>query len=76
MTADNAVVACRSCNRRRGSRPVDAYARALLREGADVDLAVLRDSLDRLMRSDRRAHREAAVRQVRRLESLPVPRRS
>ena len=38
MTADNALVACRRCNRRRGSRPVDAYVRELLREGAEVNL--------------------------------------
>jgi 5-methylcytosine-specific restriction endonuclease McrA len=68
--AENAVVACRACNRRRGSRPVDAYVRDLLREGADVDLAVLRQSLARLARSERRVHREAAVRQLRRLGSL------
>jgi HNH endonuclease len=28
-TSENTVVACRSCNRRRGSRPVDAYVRHL-----------------------------------------------
>jgi 5-methylcytosine-specific restriction endonuclease McrA len=33
-TAENAVVACRSCNWRRGSKPVDAYVRELLREAA------------------------------------------
>jgi 5-methylcytosine-specific restriction endonuclease McrA len=69
-TAENAVVACRPCNRRRGSRPVDAYVRDLLREGADVDLGALRTSLGRLARSARRAHREAAVRQLRRLDSV------
>jgi len=67
MVAENALVACRSCNRRRGSRPVDAYVRDLLREGADVDLPAVRRSLTRLARSDRRAHREAAERQLRRL---------
>ena len=70
LTAENALVACRSCNRRRGSRPVDAYVRDLLREGADVDLVALRDSLRRLSRSERRAHREAAARQLRRLDSV------
>jgi hypothetical protein len=69
-TPDNAVVACRSCNRRRGSRPVDAYVRDLLREGADVDIAALRETLGRLSRSPHRAEREAAVRQLRRLESV------
>ena len=70
MTLENALVACRSCNRRRGSRPVDAYARELVREGAGVDLAALRRSLMRLSRSERRAHREAAQRQLRRLQSV------
>jgi hypothetical protein len=69
MTADNAVVACRSCNKRRGSRPVDAYVRELMREGARVDLEALRNSLRRLSRSERRVQREAAVRQLRRLDS-------
>ena len=66
MTAENAVVACRSCNKRRGSRPVDAYVRELLDHGAAVNLRVLRDALGRLAHSDRRVHREAAARQLRR----------
>jgi 5-methylcytosine-specific restriction endonuclease McrA len=70
MTAENALVACRTCNRRRGSKPVDAYVRDLLREGARVDLAAVRRSLQRLAASSRRAHREAAARQLRRLESV------
>ena len=70
MTAENAVVACRPCNKRRGSRPVDAYVRELLREGADVDVATLRAALGRLSRSERRPHREAAARQLRRLDTV------
>jgi 5-methylcytosine-specific restriction endonuclease McrA len=70
MTADNAVVACRRCNRRRGSRPVDAYVRELLREGADVDVEALDRALGRLARSSLRAHRDAAVRVRRRLASV------
>ena len=70
MTAENALVACRTCNRRRGSRPVDAYVRDLLREGARVDLVAVRRSLQRLAASSRRTHREAAARQLRRLESV------
>ena len=69
MTLENAVVACRRCNRRRGSKPVDAYVRDLMREGADVDLDALRTALGRLARSPRRTHREAALRQLRRLPS-------
>jgi 5-methylcytosine-specific restriction endonuclease McrA len=70
MTAENALVACRPCNRRRGSRPVDAYVRELLREGADVDLAALREALGRLSRSERRTHRDEAARQLRRLDAV------
>jgi HNH endonuclease len=69
LTLDNAVLACRSCNRRRGSRPVDAFVRELLREGANVNLAALRGALVRLSRSSRRAHRDAADRMLRRLAS-------
>jgi 5-methylcytosine-specific restriction endonuclease McrA len=69
-TPENAVVACRACNRRRGSRPVDAYVRDLLREGANVNVTALRDTLSRLARSERRAHRDAAARQLRRLQSV------
>lgn len=73
LTPENALVACRRCNRRRGSRPVDAYVRELLREGAEVDVAALRRSLDRLTRSERRVHRDVASRQLRRLErGLPA----
>jgi 5-methylcytosine-specific restriction endonuclease McrA len=69
-TNENVLVACRSCNRRRGSRPVDAYVRDLLREGANVDLTTVRETLTRLARSPRRTHREEAGRQLRRLESV------
>jgi hypothetical protein len=70
-TPENALVACRACNRRRGSRPVDAYVRDLLRDGAGVDTDAIRRSLERLSQSERRAHRDAAQRLLRRLESLP-----
>ena len=70
MIAENAVVACRSCNKRRGSKPVDAYVRELRREGAEVDVAALRSALARLARSPRRTHRRAALAMLRRLESV------
>ena len=70
MTEENALVACRRCNRRRGSRPVDAYVRELLREGADVNLPALRASLGRLARSTRRVHRDIGSRQLRRLQAI------
>jgi 5-methylcytosine-specific restriction endonuclease McrA len=69
LVPENALVACRSCNRRRGSRPVDAYVRELLDEGLAVDVSRLRASLDRLSRSARRRHRDEAARQLRRLGS-------
>jgi hypothetical protein len=70
MTPENALVACRPCNRRRGSRPVDAYVRELLSEGACVDVEALRASLERLVCSERRSHRDEAARQLRRLDSV------
>jgi 5-methylcytosine-specific restriction endonuclease McrA len=70
MTPENALVACRACNRRRGSRPVDVYVRERLREGAAVDLGRLRATLDRLSRSHHRAHRQAGARELRRLASV------
>ena len=70
MTSENALLACRSCNRRRGSRPVDAYVRDRLREGADVDVDAVRRSLGRLTQSSRRVHREAAARQLQRLATV------
>jgi 5-methylcytosine-specific restriction endonuclease McrA len=69
LTAENAVVACRRCNKRRGSRPVDAYVRDLLRDGADVNVGALREALGRLACSPRRTHRESAARMLQRLES-------
>ena len=69
-TPENALISCRACNRRRGSRPVDAYARELLREGVDVDLIALRRSLAQLSQSARRTHREGARRMLSRLESV------
>lgn len=72
LTAENAVVACRACNRRRGARPVDAYVRELLREGAAVELETLRRALERLARSERRAHCEAGARQLARLSAISV----
>jgi hypothetical protein len=70
LTFDNAVIACRSCNKRRGSRPVGAYVRELLRDGVTVDFAALHQALTRLSQSRRRAHRDAAVRQLRLLASV------
>lgn len=70
LVAENAVVACRRCNKRRGSKPVDAYVRELLREGAAVDVGAVRGSLERLAHSARRQHRDPAERQLARLASV------
>lgn len=67
LVAENAVVACRGCNKRRGSRPVDAYVRELLRAGTSVDVGTLTRALERLAASTRRAHREPAARVLSRL---------
>lgn len=74
LVPENALLACRSCNRRRGSRPVDAYVRELHDEGTAVDVLALRACLEGLVRSRRRRHRDEAARQLRRLPSgLEVP---
>lgn len=70
MTPENALVACRNCNRRRGSKPVDAYVRELLQEGARVDVPRLRHTLQGLSRSEKRAHRVESAKQLRRLQSV------
>jgi hypothetical protein len=51
---ENLTVACRACNRRRGTRPVVAFARAQLDAGAPVRTEVLAATLARLADSDRR----------------------
>ena len=70
LTPENALVACRSCNRRRGSKPVDAYVRELVQEGVRPDIGRLRSTLQGLARSEKRAHRIESARQLRRLESV------
>jgi hypothetical protein len=47
-----------------------AYVRDRLREGAAVDIDAVRRSLARLAQSSRRAHREAAARQLQRLATV------
>jgi hypothetical protein len=51
---ENLTVACRSCNKRRGTKPVVAFARAQLDAGAPVRTEVLQLTLARLADSDRR----------------------
>jgi HNH endonuclease len=63
-TGDNALVACRRCNRRRGSRPVVAYVRSLRDAGTEPALPVIEQALERLSASGRRRHREYGSRQL------------
>jgi 5-methylcytosine-specific restriction endonuclease McrA len=53
-SAENLTIACRSCNRRRGTRPVVAFVRDQLQDGAHPRAEVLTAALDRLAASDRR----------------------
>ncbi len=55
---------------------MDAYVRALLRDGVAVDVEALRAAAERLVGSDRRRHREEGWRQLGRLTSLGRPGRS
>jgi len=63
----NLVVACRRCNKQRGSRPVDAYVRTLSAEGRTPRLPALNAALERLSASQRRAERTYARAQLSRL---------
>ena len=63
-TPENALVACRRCNRARGSRPVVAYVRALLAAGAEPQLPIIEAALERLSGSGRRRERDYGMRQL------------
>jgi 5-methylcytosine-specific restriction endonuclease McrA len=71
--AENGLVACRRCNRARGSRPVVAYVRALHEAGSEPQLATIRAALERLAGSERRRHREYGARQLELLARLGTP---
>ena len=51
---ENLTVACRPCNKRRGTRPVVAFVRAQLHDGHRPRTDVLASTLRRLAGSDRR----------------------
>jgi hypothetical protein len=51
---ENLTVACRTCSKRRGTRPVVAFLRAQLEAGAQPRADLLTAALDRLSASDRR----------------------
>jgi 5-methylcytosine-specific restriction endonuclease McrA len=63
-TPDNALVACRRCNRARGSRPVVAYVRSLRAQGIEPVVPAIRRALERLSASGRRRHRAYGERQL------------
>ena len=62
-TADNLAVACRRCNRARGTQAVSTYVRAQQEAGAHPHVDTLLSALDRLSHSPRRAHAEYGARQ-------------
>ena len=68
--ARNALVACRRCNRARGSRPVVAYVRSLRDAGFEPELPLIRGALERLGASERRREREYGARQLEMLARL------
>jgi 5-methylcytosine-specific restriction endonuclease McrA len=70
----NVVLACRRCNRSRGSRPVDAYVRDRLEAGLRPRFDLLRAALDRLAASPRREERDYGARQLKRLGGVGVSR--
>lgn len=64
-TPENLLVACRTCNRRRGSRPAGAFARQQHAPGTpDTRTDVLAAALGRLAGSCLRAHAEYGRRQL------------
>jgi hypothetical protein len=67
---ENLTVACRECNKRRGTRPVVAFVRTLLDEGANPRSDSLLTGLHRLAESDRRDLAAYGARQLALLERL------
>ena len=67
---ENLTVACRVCNKRRGTRPVVAFVRTLLEEGVNPRSESLLVGLGRLAASDRRDLAAYGSRQLVLLERL------
>jgi 5-methylcytosine-specific restriction endonuclease McrA len=61
---ENLAVACRSCNRRRRTKPVVAYVRAQIDAGLRPRVDLLEAALARLSHSASPAHAEYAQRQL------------
>lgn len=67
---ENLAVACRSCNKRRRTKPVAAYVRSQRAEGYEPRMDLLGSALERLSGSDSAAHAEYARRQLALLQRL------
>ncbi len=69
-TLENLAVACRRCNRARGTRSVSGYVRAQLQAGAAPRVPALLAALSRLSSSQRRVHAAYGARQLALLREL------
>lgn len=67
---ENLAVACRSCNKRRRTKPVVAYVRSQRAGGYEPRMDLLGSALERLSRSESPAHAEYARRQLALLDRL------
>lgn len=72
---ENLAVACRGCNRRRGSRPVVAFVRQELANGREPAIQRLGAALERLGRSPARAEAAYGRRQLALLLRVGAPSR-
>jgi 5-methylcytosine-specific restriction endonuclease McrA len=61
---ENLAVACRTCNKRRRTKPVVAYVRSQREDGYEPRVDLLEGALERLCRSELPAHAEYARRQL------------
>jgi 5-methylcytosine-specific restriction endonuclease McrA len=67
---ENLAVACRSCNKRRRTKPVVAYVRAQREDGYEPRMDLLEAALERLRLSGSPGHAEYAERQLALLDRL------
>jgi hypothetical protein len=61
---ENLVVACRQCNRARGTKPVVAYVRERIKTGGSPSADALRLALERLSGSESGLHAAYGARQL------------
>jgi 5-methylcytosine-specific restriction endonuclease McrA len=67
---ENLAVACRSCNKRRRTKPVVAYVRSQRAGGYEPRMDLIEGALERLTRSESSAHADYARRQLALLDRL------